>query len=370
MSAMPPLQLLDASSLDPRSGLPLHQQVYSLLQGAVETHFEDGQTFWTEKLLVERLGVSRITVRRALAELTREGVLIREALRGSTVRKVAVATLGVVFDHVNSDFVAEMLEHLTLQCVERDFSLNLYPSRFGNSAEELTGKIKQPPSEERILVLVGDTKKLVKLCECLISRNYRVVALHDCTRDGQIPYVVTDSGRAMRLAVEHLIELGHERITFLVNEPPDRLSSILKIEECRRLFEEKGLSSAQIVESDPHVQGSFEKAYQLMPSIWHGEQRPTAIFTASDPGAWAALRWFAENGISVPDQVSVVGYEGVKPDAFTHPPLTTIAHPLQELARCAVDQLWSPLREDSSKQVRLNPHLVLRQSTGPAPVSN
>lgn len=101
-----------------------------------------------------------------------------------------------------------------------------------------------------------------------------------------------------------------------------------------------------------------------MPALWNGDlwgkgTHPTAIFTASDPGAWAALRWFAEQGIGVPGQVSVLGYEGVKPDAFTNPPLSTVAHDFQTLSRRSLDLLWgAELRSEW-----ISPRLVLRRST-------
>lgn len=67
------VEVLERALIHRRRGLPLHLQVQSALRQAIEEHFEDGQSFWTEALLVERLGVSRATVRQALGELSRQG---------------------------------------------------------------------------------------------------------------------------------------------------------------------------------------------------------------------------------------------------------------------------------------------------------
>jgi len=106
---------------------------------------------------------------------------------------------------------------------------------------------------------------------------------------------------------------------------------------------------------------SYTKAYQIMPKVM--ELKPTAIFAFDDLGAWAALKWCAQHGLSVPNDVSVLGFANDKPSAFTHPALTTIAHPIAEIASTAVDLLT--LRGKTRQTRLLQPSLVVRESTGP-----
>ncbi len=365
MMTAPSPQFLTCFPLGDSGSGPLHGQVRQLLRAAIEEHFEDGQSFWTERLLIEQLGVARGTLRQALDELTREGVLVREAKRGSFVCKSVATCVGVIFEDANSDFVSEMIQKLALQCGERDLSLNLYPLIGRVQVDELVEKVRHPPVQERILLLIGDEEQRRRLHLLLSTRGYQVVSLDESESESGISCVATDSQHAVRLAIDHLTSLGHERITFLVNEPRERLSVASKVKECHRLFIQRGLSEGRVVECQTHTEeSSFDNAYEMMPSLWQGAARPTAIFTASDPGAWAALRWFAEHGVKVPGEVSVLGYEGVKPDAFTYPPLSTVAHPLDELARRALDELWTL----SCSQVRVEPQLIVRQSTGKSPI--
>ena len=195
----------------------------------------------------------------------------------------------------------------------------------------------------------------------LRERGFRFVSL-DEVAGHDVPCISTDSDLAVEMAMEHLLELGHRRITFLVNEPAARPSVERKIAAFERLCSEHDLAQSRVVNCNTNSgQSSFEKALAAMPRVWNDAPRPTAIFTASDPGAWAALRWFAQRSIQVPDDVSVLGFEGVKPDAFTHPPLSTVAHDLDELARRAVEALWSSDSEIESSWVA--PRLLVRQST-------
>ena len=84
----------------------------------------------------------------------------------------------------------------------------------------------------------------------------------------------------------------------------------------------------------------------------------------SDPGAWAVIKWCAENNIDVPTQLSVLGFSDDRPSAFTYPALTTIAHPVPEIARTAMEMLTTSDQQRGTKM--LTPHLVIRESTGPA----
>ncbi len=365
MNIAPSPQLLARADFGVVDAGPLHGQVRQFLRDTIEKYFEDGQSFWTERLLIERLGIARGTLRQALDELAREGVLVREAKRGSFVRKATVTALGLIFERADSDFYAEMTQHLAAQCIARGLRLELYPLLTGASVEKLPDEIRHQPTQERLLLMPEGLGGATNLPALLGERGYRVLSLDDVAGPGGVPFVTTDGEQAVRVALDHLQQIGHHRITFLVNEPSERPSVRRKMAEFERLVGERDLPEARIVDCDTRAgQSSFEKAYGVMPMLWDGSgQRPTAIFTASDPGAWAALRWFAECGIKVPDQVSVLGYEGVKPNAFTHPPLSTIAHDFDELARRAVDLLWASSPALESEWVA--PRLVLRQSTAP-----
>ena len=363
----PSPEILARADFAPSLDDPLHGQVRRFLRATIEEHFEDGQTFWTERLLNERLGVARGTVRQALEALTREGILVRQAKSGSYVRKTTVLSVGVIFERANSDFGAEMMQQIAAGCIERGMQLNPYPLITGTS--ELIERIKGQPNAERLLLMAEGHGAAQNVPALLGALDYRVLSLDDVGQAHldatDVPFVTTDGALAIRMAIEHLRELGHRRIVFFNNEPLNRPSVQRKVAEFERLSHRDGGFAGRLFNCDG-AHSSFENAYNAMPALWNGHlwgegTHPTAVFTASDPGAWAALRWFAEQRIAVPDQVSVLGYEGVKPDAFTNPPLSTVAHDFQTLAQRSLDLLWSaePLSE------WIAPRLVLRRSTAP-----
>ena len=363
MRVPPSAEILSGADFVVAADEPLYGQVRQFLRATIEQHFEDGQTFWTERLLIERLGIARGTLRQALDELTREGVLVRQAKRGSYVRKSALTTVGLIFERANSDFGAELTQHIAAQCIERELQMSFYPLHTG--ARELLERINAPPTCERLLLMAEGHGAAANASRLLGERGYRVLSLDDVGAENGAPFVTTDGALAVGMAVEHLRNLGHRRIVFFNNEPAQRPSVQRKIAEFARLQAE-GDFDGRLLGCETDLQSSFERAYAAMPMLWDGDlwgdgTRPTAIFAASDPGAWAALRWFAERQIAVPGQVSVLGYEGVKPDAFTHPPLSTVAHDFEALARQALDITLSD--QPASRWVA--PRLVRRQSTAP-----
>ncbi len=364
MNPPPSIKILREDVVSSQHVSPLHRQVQDFLREAIEEHFEDGQSFWTEALLIERLGVSRITVRQALGELTREGLLLRKASLGTSVRKTGVNSIGMVFPQYDSDAFIELLQRVAAVCLDRKLHFELYPTMHHAEVGEVVDKIRRPPQQESLIVLSQNNASDRERYQLLTERGYRVIAIEEYAPDQQVSCVVTDVEMAVRLALEHLRQLGHRHIVFLVNEPPERESVQRKIREFERLLQEHGLDEGRVVLCDcSEPQDSFNRAYRSMPKLWNSGKRPTAIFTASDPGAWAALRWFAQHDVKVPNEVSVIGFENVKPDAFTHPSLTSVGHSFDEMARRAVEMLW----QNRIEQVLVPPFLEVRESTGLCP---
>jgi len=94
---------------------------------------------------------------------------VHEAKRGSLVRKMALTTLRLIFERANSDFRSEMIQHLALQCLQRNLQLELDPFPSGTSADALAAKIRNLPAQERLLLMseiCGESSLSSALGEC------------------------------------------------------------------------------------------------------------------------------------------------------------------------------------------------------------
>jgi LacI family xylobiose transport system transcriptional regulator len=167
-------------------------------------------------------------------------------------------------------------------------------------------------------------------------------------------------------ATRHLIDHGHERIA-VITGPADLMCSLARLDGYRSAMAMAGLEPdpRHIRYGDFHVQGGFGHAMELLA----GPDRPTAIFAGSDLQALGVLEAARRHGLSVPRDLSVVGYDDVPPAQWSSPPLTTVHQPLRQMAGEAARMLLhteEPGRAAGPRR-ELATRLVVRQSTAAPP---
>ncbi|MDN4615168.1 LacI family DNA-binding transcriptional regulator [Leifsonia sp. F6_8S_P_1B] len=176
--------------------------------------------------------------------------------------------------------------------------------------------------------------------------------------------VSCDDSVATTQALTHLRSLGHERIGLLLG-PRDHVPSQRKLAAAQRLAESWGspLEDGFIVHSLYSLEAGQAGATRLLAA------GVTAIVCASDPLALGAIRAVRRAGLSVPGDVSIVGYDDSALMNCTEPPLTTIRQPIEPMGRTVIELLLRQISSDSalSDELLFEPELVVRGSTGPAP---
>jgi len=166
-------------------------------------------------------------------------------------------------------------------------------------------------------------------------------------------------------AGKHLIELGHRRIAVLA-EDAGALSNRERIRGCHQALAAAGIQpDEQLVEVGGFTVGGGKEATSRLLEL---AEPPTAIFACNDLLAIGAIQAARERGMQLPQQLSVVGFDNTILATIIDPPLTTIAQPIQEIGRQAMDLLVQEIKgEKSAKQrVVLMPELVVRGSTAEA----
>jgi LacI family transcriptional regulator len=178
----------------------------------------------------------------------------------------------------------------------------------------------------------------------------------------QVSYVRSDNVYGARLAVEHLVALGHRRIG-LVNGHAQAQVSHERLQGYRQALEEVGLPFAPelVYEADFTPEGGRKGARALL----ERSPRPTALFFASDLMALGALRYLQEQGIAVPQEVAVVGFDDIELAELVSPGLTTVRQRRYEMGVTAVDLLMDMVAQGHSAPAgrTLPPELVVRETT-------
>ncbi|MET8805077.1 LacI family DNA-binding transcriptional regulator [Streptomyces sp. NPDC004546] len=181
--------------------------------------------------------------------------------------------------------------------------------------------------------------------------------------DPDVPSVGSANWAGGLAATRHLTDQGHRRVA-IITGPEDLMCSRARLDGYRSAMAMAGLEADPrlIRFGDFHVQGGFEHALDLL----QHRDRPTAIFAGSDLQALGVLEAARVLGLSVPGQLSVVGYDDVPPAQWSSPPLTTVQQPLQRMAEEAARMLLQPTdAKKSASRIELATHLVVRQSTAP-----
>jgi len=178
-----------------------------------------------------------------------------------------------------------------------------------------------------------------------------------------IAHVCVDNYTGALLAVNHLISLGHKRIGF-INGPDVLSSSADRLRGYRNALIKSGIQ----VEDDYIFFGknNIDTGYQQMKKMLMTVQ-PTAVFVAGDLRAFAAMRAIHERGLSIPDDISIVGFDNITLSEVTNPPLTTIDQHIFEKGRMGVKVLVELISgHDIQLSTELDAELVIRDTSGPA----
>jgi DNA-binding LacI/PurR family transcriptional regulator len=181
--------------------------------------------------------------------------------------------------------------------------------------------------------------------------------------------VVLDHVQAATLALNHLASLGHQRIAFMKGNPlssdsDDRWKAICEVAQKIGMRIDPELT-VQIDINDPTPQLGYPFAKQLL-----ARKKPfTALFAYNDISAIGAIRALQEQGLRVPQDVSVMGFDDIPGAAFNTPTLTTVRQPLARMGQVAAQTLLERIagRDDYPPEIAIEPELVVRESTAKAP---
>ncbi len=202
----------------------------------------------------------------------------------------------------------------------------------------------------------------------LTDRGLPIVLVDGYNEAIPAPFISPDDRLATRLAVQHLVDLGHERVGLALGQRRF-VPVIRKIEGFRQSMAQL-LGATDVSDLIQHslftVEGGQAAAGALI------DRGCTGLFCASDLMALGAIRAARERGRSVPGDVSVVGFDDSPLIPFTDPPLTTVRKPIAAMASAAVETLVELIGGTPAKNTELvfQPELVVRGSTGSGPLVN
>jgi DNA-binding LacI/PurR family transcriptional regulator len=195
------------------------------------------------------------------------------------------------------------------------------------------------------------------------AKNVPVVVVGERDVEG-VDIVVDDDELGARLAVDHLVELGHRRIAHIEGSPST--TARYRRSGYESAMWRHGLEDLIVVEpGDFTEEGGYRTARELLSR----DPRATAIFAPNDLVATGVLSAADELGLRVPADISIIGYDNTYLAAIRHIALTSVDQPRRDMGRIAAQRLCDRIDEPmrGPRQTLVVPHLVVRATTGAAP---
>ncbi|MFB7027493.1 MULTISPECIES: LacI family DNA-binding transcriptional regulator [unclassified Streptomyces] len=332
--------------------------------------------------IAAQAGVSEATVSRVLngkpgvATATRESVLAALDVLGYErpvrLRQRSAGLVGLITPELDNPIFPALAQVIGQALTRQGYTPVLATQTPGGSTEdELTDMLVERGVAGVIFVsgLHADTTADMSRYDRLRGKGVPYVLLNGFSPKVQAPFVSPDDRAAMRLAVTHLAALGHTRIGLAVG--PKRFVPVLrKIEGFQKGMEERlGLAPEESEELIQHSLYTLEGGQAAAGALI--ARGCTAVVCASDMMALGAIRAARQQGLDVPRDVSVVGFDDSPLIAFTDPPLTTIRQPVQAMGQAAVRALLEEVGGTPAphSEFVFMPELVVRGSTASAPSS-
>ncbi len=197
--------------------------------------------------------------------------------------------------------------------------------------------------------------------EELIELNIPVVVMNYLTTDLEAASVSIDNIKGAQTATEYLVNMGHEKIAFISGD-------LMTQAACQRLEGYKlSLKKSGIAFREEYVfKGDYSRksARAAAEKILEFTERPTAVFVSSDDMALEAISVFMENGLNIPGDISVIGFDDDPVCLYGPISLTTMRQPLREMAQAAVKELYLKMQDPARtiNRVVLSPELIIRDS--------
>lgn len=276
----------------------------------------------------------------------------------------------VVLPSVGDPFFTRVMKGMRAVASSKGYSLLINETQFNTMTADEIGSMVVSRQADGIVLLASMSPFGT---EVLSSKSHRalpiVIGCETVSPELEsFPGVHSDNVAAAGEMTEYLLNLGHKKIAFICGQEKSLLT------QDRERGYRRSMSKAGIPVQDGWVtEGklTIKGAIRATKSLLEHPVRPTAIFCANDEMAMGCMHKIRSAGLGVPEDISVAGFDDIRYAEITHPPLTTVHQPAEEIGERVLRRLLQEIEEGRSNNTEheIVPHrLVIRESVAPPPI--
>jgi LacI family transcriptional regulator, galactose operon repressor len=269
-------------------------------------------------------------------------------------------TIGLVLTDIMNPTLTLVSRFIEQELAERGYSLMLAASDHDPAKELSALEVFRSRQLDGMLIYPTNHDRLDHI-RAVRQAGYPVLVLADIPIAGLDVVAIDDRSGAYK-AVRHLIERGHRRIVML--DAAQLLRNSEKQDGALRAVSEAGLASENliVIRPDGHTATA---GFHAIGDAMKLKDRPTGLFATTDSLAIGVLRWCREQGVCVPDDLAIVGYDNTEAADFSSVPLTSINYAAADVSRHAVDRILSLIGSPAPSPIvtLIDPEIVVRQSS-------
>lgn len=365
----------DTPPISPKNPIPRYLQVRDWLAENIRSgRLPSGEKLPAEKDWAPLLGVSQMTLNRAIQALVREGLIRREVGRGTFVAdgetSPRILHIGVVLhwrrDSDGGHYGSQMLNgiHVAAAGQPARFSFIWAAPENERTSDHYVDLARQL-DVDGLLLVIPPANALPQVSRLRESGTPCIVVGASWPGQGA-PCIDFDNATGTELALRHLLAMGHRSIG-LVSGAMYLRNSQVRVETFHHVVRAAGVAFDPAWDAVSSTFRLDEAATRRLEDALRAPDGPTAWFAAGYHLSMQAVEVVRKLGRRIPDEISVIGFGDPFTAAYMHPPLTTIRHPIEALGELAAKRLLDAVREEKSSLPSeiLPVELVVRGSTAP-----
>lgn len=276
--------------------------------------------------------------------------------------KIPSGFIGVVMENLSHPLYRDIINGISATLAEAGMQPVFFRSANSPAVREKGLEYFASGIVDGLILMESDLLGAEGIAKAMQNITFPVVFLEDDKQNA--PSVAVDNLAVGKQAGAYLASLGHQRIGHITG------NYNFAVSRSRYLGFVQALMEAGLETDEKYVaygDFSWESGYSCMKQLMELPERPTAVYASSDAMAYGAWKYAEENGIRVPEDLSLVGTDGVAPDYARKPVLTTIVQPAEEMGRQAALLLLERIRDRSGEIRHVRLDCTLHEGSSCAP---